>query len=211
MGSLPAGFVTAKAIYETGAHSKPTGTCTLISPTTLGQAVARRAAVVFTSNNGDSVSGSAYSAYAASATSISFTYPVSDQRVQPASSACYVGSMPDADKSVLGCIAGSSDATSTAGFLPIMTLAGVSSSLVSPVPSWPSLFAPQAIRWWSSSSNVCAHYEERCCRGATTRWYSWWDGFDYLLVDGYASSDRTVIVTEAGSNYVPGWWTGSQV
>lgn len=118
MGSLPAGFTTAKAIYETGAHSKPTGTCTLISPTTLGQAVARRAAVVFTSNNGDSVSGSAYSAYEATATSISFTYPVSDQRVQPASSACYVGSMPDADKSVLGCIAGSSDAVPTTGSGP---------------------------------------------------------------------------------------------
>jgi hypothetical protein len=121
LGSLPSGYVGAQNIYTTGAHSKPTAICTLVSPSTLGQEVARRASVTFTSNNGDSTAGSAYSAYAATATSIRFTYPVSESRVQPASTACYVGALDASAQSTLGCIAvpGGSGATATTNVFTI--------------------------------------------------------------------------------------------
>merc|ERR1719421_467904 len=78
-------WATAKDIYSNGAHSKPTATCTLTSPATAGAAIAKKASVTFTTANGDTVKGKAYSAYTAADTSISFTYPVSESRVQPAS------------------------------------------------------------------------------------------------------------------------------
>jgi len=117
---LPTGYATAKRIYETGAHSKPTAECTLATPATLGQAVARRAVVTFTTNNGDVTSGSAYTTYTASDTAVSFTYAVSESRVQPPSTACYVGGLPAASQVTAGCIAGSQGNQST------LTIGGVS-------------------------------------------------------------------------------------
>jgi hypothetical protein len=108
-------FVGAKAMYETGAHSKPSAVCTLTSPTTAGAAIAKKDAVTFTTSNGDSVSGKAYTDYTADATEIVFTYPVASIRVQPADTACYVGGLAAADQSTLGCIAGSSGTDAASG------------------------------------------------------------------------------------------------
>jgi len=98
-------FTNAKAVYTSGAHSKPTATCALTSPTTVGQSLSKGDAVTFTTTNGDAVSGKSYSSYAATDTSVSFTYPVSSLRVEPAASACYEGGLKPADYSSLGCIA----------------------------------------------------------------------------------------------------------
>ena len=68
--------------------------CTLVSPSTLSQAVSKGTAVTFTTMGGASTSGGAYSTYASTVTSIKFTYPVADSRVQPTASQCYVGGLP---------------------------------------------------------------------------------------------------------------------
>jgi len=108
-------WATAKDIYSNGAHSKPTAVCTLTSPATAGAAIAKKASVTFTTANGDTVKGKAYSAYVAADTAISFTYPVSESRVQPADTACYVGGLPTAKQSTLGCIAGSAGTDPSSG------------------------------------------------------------------------------------------------
>jgi hypothetical protein len=97
-------FTGAKAIYTNGAHSKPTATCTLVSPTTLGAAVAKKASVTFTTNNGDPTTGKAYSSYTSTSTTVLFTYMVSAGRVQEATTACYVGGLPPASQNTQGCI-----------------------------------------------------------------------------------------------------------
>ena len=118
----PPDYITAKAIYTTGAHSKPSAVCTLSSPATLGAAVAKKAYVSYTTNTAQAVtSGKAYAAYDATATSLTFTYPVSEDRVQSATTTCYAGGMASANWKTSGCIDGSSaggasgegDATST--------------------------------------------------------------------------------------------------
>ena len=59
----PPDYITAKAIYTTGAHSKPSAVCTLSSPATLGAAVAKKAYVSYTTNTAQAVtSGKAYAA-----------------------------------------------------------------------------------------------------------------------------------------------------
>jgi hypothetical protein len=106
-------WTTATAIYTGGAHSKPTAVCTLTGSATAGAAIAKKDSVSFTTVNGDTVTGKAYSDYAADATSISFTYPVAESRVQPDDSACYVGGLPAASQKTLGCISGSGDEVSS--------------------------------------------------------------------------------------------------
>ena len=108
-------YATAKAIYSTGAHSKPSAVCTLVSPTALGAAVAKKAKISFTTNNGDTPSGKAYAAYAATDTAITFTYPVSDSQVQDPTTTCYVGGMAAADQKVNGCIATGTGSGTAAG------------------------------------------------------------------------------------------------
>jgi len=104
LGSLPSGYAAAKAIYTNGAYSKPTAVCTLVSPSALGQAVAKKDVVTFTSNFGDASQGKAYAAYEASAVEIAFTYSVSESRVQPTSTACYVGGLDAGVPVTDGCI-----------------------------------------------------------------------------------------------------------
>jgi len=105
----PPNWATAKAIYTTGAHSKPSAVCTLTSPTTLGADVAKKAFVSYTSNGGQAVtSGKAYSDYKATDTSLTFTYPVSQDRVQSAATSCYAGGMASTNWKTSGCIDGSS-------------------------------------------------------------------------------------------------------
>ena len=106
-------YTTAQAIYTSGAHSKPRATCTLTSPSTLGQAVSKGTAVLFSTNGGESASGGAYSTYDATTTSFRFTYPVSTTRVQPLNSQCYVGGLPASSQSTQGCIVGSDGGSST--------------------------------------------------------------------------------------------------
>merc|ERR1712176_814620 len=98
-------FSTAEDIYTDGAHSKPAATCTLISPATLGQAVEKKAAVSLTTVAGLAITGKTTSSYGSDATSVAFTYPVSESRVQPVDTQCYVGGLKPADYSTQGCIA----------------------------------------------------------------------------------------------------------
>ena len=106
-------YATAQAIYTSGAHSKPRSTCTLTTPTTLGQAISKGTSVTFTSVAGTSTTGKAYSAYVSTDTSFRFTYPVSTDRVQPPATACYVGGLLTADQSTQGCIGGSTASTTS--------------------------------------------------------------------------------------------------
>ena len=123
-----ADYVTAKAIYSTGAHSKPSAVCTLVSPATLGAAVSKSTKISYTTNNGDSVvSGKAYTTYAATDTVITFTYPVSEDQVQDVSTQCYVGGMAVADQSTLGCIATGTGSNTAAGDSQF-TISGVSTT-----------------------------------------------------------------------------------
>ena len=102
-------YATAKAMYTTGAHSKPTAECVITSPATgLVAAVAKKAAVTFTTVSGQTnVVGKAYTGYNAGSTSFLFTYPVSDLQVEPTASQCYVGGLPTTSYSEQGCILGS--------------------------------------------------------------------------------------------------------
>ena len=104
LSDAPSGYATAKNIYQLGGHSKPTAECTLTSPATLGQAVAKKAQVSFVTKSGMATVGKAYAAYATSDTAISFTYSVSEARVQPTATACYQGGLPASAHQTAGCI-----------------------------------------------------------------------------------------------------------
>lgn len=90
----------SQAMYESGAHSKPTATCTLSSP--LAADVASKEAISFTDNAGSATSGKAKSSFSAGATEIQIMYPVGDQN--PQTTACYVGSLATADQMTNGCL-----------------------------------------------------------------------------------------------------------
>jgi len=88
-------------IYMNGAHSKPTGTCT-ITPA-LAADVASKEPITITTNHGATVTGKAKSSASAGDTSVSIMYPVGEMNPQPDDTQCYVNGL-GAAASTLGCI-----------------------------------------------------------------------------------------------------------
>jgi len=106
-------FATAQAIYETGAHSKPTAICDLGGSDATAAAISKGDTITFTAKSGAVATGKAYEDYDAGATQIAFTYSVSGAtRTEDLSKQCYAGGLPSADQSTLGCISTASDGTS---------------------------------------------------------------------------------------------------
>jgi hypothetical protein len=108
-------YTTAKDVYTTGAHSKPTAVCTLVSPTATSAALSKGDDVTFTSVYGDSATGKIYQDYESGVSELMFTYGVSEDRVQDATTTCYVGGMPSSDWATDGCIVGSSSSDAASG------------------------------------------------------------------------------------------------
>ena len=110
----PVDYTMATTIYTTGAHSKPSAVCTLISPATLGQSVAKSTGVSFSTTSGQTITnGKSYQDHEATSTTFTFSYPVSEERVQPDGSACFEGGMAVSDRKSSGCIASDGTGSST--------------------------------------------------------------------------------------------------
>jgi hypothetical protein len=201
LGTLPQGYANAKDIYENGAHSKPTAVCTLVSPATLGQAVAKKDTVSFTTASGDAVTGKAYSDYVTETSTVSFTYPVSSARVQPVDTQCYVGGLDTGDISADGCIAGSSNTSPSSGSSAgesTFTIAGTTytATCINKGKRTLQSFSVKAQKYmYECPVDTTVSYENGCPYTSYKPYYDYYGVYDYANQIVLAALDGTTTAT----------------